>query len=372
MKKLKRINLINKNHFQNPYNYLNSLRETSPRAIFLDYKVFFLYEDVNKILLSPHVFGNNHILPKCPHAKKMIESFPMGIESKSTHLKVKKKEIQNFYGSVNYQDLANSSFEKALNHFSAHPEKIEISAFTKVISFYLSTKIIDLELPSNFIDFYDSVVGEHISNLVSRNFINDKDALASEEVLKLTPEFQKSKIYQSFKKEVSLAKEIDFNSLFTFLSFASYNTTKATVSFMIKYLLDNNSFLDKVKNINKKEELFNISNEFIRLTSPVKFVERLAVEDFVINDFQIKKNDRLLLCLTSSNRDPLAFENPTKISFEKRKNAHLSFSKGEYYCTGAQISLEVISSLIENISSVINLFDNKDLIYKRNTFLILS
>ena len=114
LKKLKRINLIDENHFQNPYNYLNSLRETSPRAIFLDYKVFFLYEDVNKILLSPHVFGNNHVLPKCPHAKKLMESFPMGIESKSVHLKVKKKQIQNFYGSVNYQDLANSSFKKSL------------------------------------------------------------------------------------------------------------------------------------------------------------------------------------------------------------------------------------------------------------------
>tara|TARA_B110000967_G_C18829757_1_gene533391 strand:+ start:125 stop:1243 length:1119 start_codon:yes stop_codon:yes gene_type:complete len=372
LKKLKRINLIDENHFQNPYNYLNSLRETSPRAIFLDYKVFFLYEDVNKILLSPHVFGNNHVLPKCPHAKKLMESFPMGIESKSAHLKVKKKQIQNFYGSVNYQDLANSSFKKALNHFSTHPEKIEVSAFTKVFSFYVSTKIIDLKLPSNFIDFYDGVVGEHISNLVSRNYFNSKDELSADQTLKLTPEFQKSKIYQSFKKEVSLAKEIDVDSLFTFLSFASYNTTKTTVSFVIKYLLDNNIFLDKVKKIKEKEELFNISNEFIRLTSPVKFVERLAIEDFVINNFQIKKNDRLLLCLTSSNRDPLAFENPTKISFEKRKNTHLSFSKGQYYCTGAQISLDVISSLIENISSVINLFDNKDLIYKKNTFLILS
>jgi hypothetical protein len=372
LKRLEQINLLNKDHFQNPYSYLSSLRGKSPRANFLDYKVFFLYEDVNKILLSPHIFGNNHILPKCPHSKKILESFPMGIKSKTTHLKVKKKQIQNFYCDIDYQDLANASFEKTLDHFAVHSGKIEITAFTKVLSFYLSTKIIDLELPNSFIDFYDAVVGEHISNLVSRNFLNGKDALASEEILKLTPEFQKSEIYQSFKKEVSLAKEINFDSLFTFISFASYNTTKATLTFMIKYLLDDKSFLDIVKNINKKEVLFNIANEFVRLTSPVKFIERLASQDFIINDFQIKKNDKLLLCLTSSNRDPLAFENPTKIYLEKRKNTHVSFAKGQYYCTGAQISLEVIASLIKNIIPVVNSFVNKDLIYKKNTFLILN
>lgn len=369
---MRQINLLNKGHFQNPYSYLSDLREKSPRANFLDYKVFFLYEDVNKILLSPHVFGNNHILPKCPHAKKLLSSFPMGIESKKTHLKVKKKQIQRFYGNINYQDLANTCFEKALSHFETQSDKIEITAFAKVFSFYLSTKIIDLELPSSFINFYDAVVGEHISNLVSRNFFNGKGSLSAEEILKLTPEFQKSKIYLSFKKEVSLAKEVDFDSLFTFLSFASYNTTKTTIAFVIKYFLDNKGFVAAVKKNKEKEALFNISNEFVRLASPVKFVERLAVEDFVINDFKIKKNDRLLLCLTSSNRDPLAFNNPTEISFQKRKNTHLAYAKGQYYCTGAQISLEVISSVLERISSTINLFDNKGLSYKKNTFLILT
>jgi len=369
---LKQINLLNKAHFRNPYSYLSALRTNSPRAMFLDYKVFFLYKDVNKILLSPSVFGNNHILPKCPYAKKILESFPMGIKSKSTHLKVKKKQIQNLYSDVNYQDLANVSFDKALRHFSAQKCQIEIAAFAKVFSFYLSTKIIDLELPSSFIDFYDTVVGEHISNLVSRNFFNGKGAQSAEEILKLTPEFQKSKIYQSFKKEVSLSEEIDFDSLFTFLSFASYNTTKATISFVIKYLLDNKNFAEVVRKIKEEEVLFNISNEFVRLTSPVKFVERLAVEDFVVNDFQIKKNDRLLLCLASSNRDPLVFNNPSEISLEKRKHTHLAFTKGQYYCTGAQISLEVISSVLGRISSAINLFDHKDLRYKRNTFLILT
>jgi cytochrome P450 len=98
----------------------------------------------------------------------------------------------------------------------------------------------------------------------------------------------------------------------------------------------------------------------------------LAVEDFEVNDFLIKKEDRLLLCLASSNRDPLAFKNPSEVYFEKRKNTHLAFTKGQYYCTGAQISLDVISSFIKRMSSSIHLFENKDLIYKRNTFLILT
>jgi hypothetical protein len=348
------------------------LRDKSPRANFLDYKVFFLYQDVNKILLNSHVFGNNHILPKCPHAKELLSSFPMGIESKKTHLKVKKKQIQSFYSHINYQNLANVCFEKAVSHFETQSDKIEIAAFAKVFSFYLSTKIIDLELPNTFINFYDTTVGEHISNLVSRNFFSGKGSSAAEEILKLTPEFQKSKIYQSFKKEVSLGKEVDFDSLFTFLSFASYNTTKTTIAFIIKYFLDNSRFVETVSKVKEKEVLFNISNEFIRLTSPVKFVERLAVEDFEINDFLIKKNEKLLLCLASSNRDPLAFKNPSEISFEKRENTHLAFTKGQYYCTGYQISLEVISSLIKRMSSAINLFENKDLVYKRNTFLILT
>lgn len=364
------INLLSREHFIDPYSFLNSKRENQQIGKYLGYKVFFSFSDVNQILLSTNIGNNNDIVPKCPYSKKITESFPMSFYSKEKHLEVKKKQIKAIYKDLDYEGLAHTAYEKTLQFTQGQGLNIQITDFTKVLSFYLSTRIIGLNLSKDLIDFYDAEAVESIGNLISKNFFSNNDNYSAIHELELN--FNKSEVYNVFINDANLSKEINIDSLFTFLTFGSYATSKATFTFIIKYLLDHQEVVDFIKNCDDKRIHLHLANEFIRLSSPIKFVERKAIDNFVLRDTKIKKNDSLLLCLASANRDPLAFENPNRINLNKVKNSHVAFTKGQFFCLGADIALNSTAILLKKIVTIIDTFKNKELTYKKNPFLILN
>ncbi len=75
--------------------------------------------------------------------------------------------------------------------------------------------------------------------------------------------------------------------------------------------------------------------EALRLTSPVPTVIRRATEDIVMDGATIPAGSRVLLVMSSANRDAAQFSSPTEYS-PSRANAasHLTFAGGPHHCAG--------------------------------------
>ncbi len=80
----------------------------------------------------------------------------------------------------------------------------------------------------------------------------------------------------------------------------------------------------------------NAVEEFLRLTSPVQGLCRVATRDVTIDGATIKANDRVLLCYAAANRDPREFgPDAEDLDVGRHIVRHLAFSIGAHFCLGA-------------------------------------
>jgi cytochrome P450 len=81
----------------------------------------------------------------------------------------------------------------------------------------------------------------------------------------------------------------------------------------------------------------NAIEEFLRLTTPVQGLCRVATRDVTIDGGPtIKAGDRVLLCYAAANRDPREFgPDADQLDVERHIVRHLAFSHGAHFCLGA-------------------------------------
>ena len=81
----------------------------------------------------------------------------------------------------------------------------------------------------------------------------------------------------------------------------------------------------------------NAVEEFLRLTTPVQGLCRVATRDVTIDGGPtIKAGDRVLLCYAAANRDPREFgPDADELDVERHIVHHLAFSNGAHFCLGA-------------------------------------
>ena len=78
--------------------------------------------------------------------------------------------------------------------------------------------------------------------------------------------------------------------------------------------------------------------EGLRYNGPLKGTMRVAGEDMVIHDRQVRAGDRILLLMGAANRDPAKFADPETFDVTRNPNPHLSFSHGIHFCLGAPLA----------------------------------
>lgn len=104
-----------------------------------------------------------------------------------------------------------------------------------------------------------------------------------------------------------------------------------------------------------------VLNEVARLESPLQFTQRYALCETKINDFDIKKGTRLLLCLGSANRDESVFGSNADTFDMNRKHTHvLTFGRGARHCIGsvlARMQAEVLLNVFLEKNSRIEITD---------------
>ncbi len=100
-----------------------------------------------------------------------------------------------------------------------------------------------------------------------------------------------------------------------------------------------------------QSELANAIEEFIRLESPGGAVSRIAKCDVEFHGTVVPKGSRVLLIISSGNRDERVFEDPDRFDMTRDTRRHLGFSDGIHHCAGAMLArLELRIALEQSLN----------------------
>ena len=143
-------------------------------------------------------------------------------------------------------------------------------------------------------------------------------------------------------------------SYYVIIATAGHDTTSSSTAGGILALIENPDQLSKLKN--NPSLMTSAVEETIRWVTPVKNFFRTATQNYDLKDREIKKDDSILLCYPSGNRDEEIFDDPFKFKVDRSPNRHLAFGHGAHLCLGkylAKIEMEIfyeeLFKKIENI-----------------------
>ncbi|HEY2445190.1 MAG TPA: cytochrome P450 [Rhizomicrobium sp.] len=128
---------------------------------------------------------------------------------------------------------------------------------------------------------------------------------------------------------------------------AGHDTTSSSTAGAIWALAEDPAEFAKVKA--DPSLIPGLVDEAIRWTTPVKHFMRSATADTELRGRKIAKNDWLMLCYASGNRDEDVFENPFVFRCDRKPNRHLSFGYGAHLCLGQHLAKMEMRILFEEL-----------------------
>ena len=116
-----------------------------------------------------------------------------------------------------------------------------------------------------------------------------------------------------------------------------YHTTANLLSNGLQLLFDHPDQRNLVQD--HLGSLPNAFDEMMRHHGPVSTIRRVALEDIVVRNQQIRAGDTVVLALIAANRDPSVFERPDEFRVDRPNAAkHLGFTVGPYSCMGQALA----------------------------------
>ena len=91
--------------------------------------------------------------------------------------------------------------------------------------------------------------------------------------------------------------------------------------------------------VERPELAGSVTEELLRLTSPVQRTGRGLSQDVQIGDRTLPAGSFVGLILAAANRDPAVFADPDRLDPQRPNSArHLAFASGPHYCLGASLA----------------------------------
>lgn len=149
--------------------------------------------------------------------------------------------------------------------------------------------------------------------------------------------------------DVDGAKLTDLEVLFNcfLLIIGGQETTRNATSGGILALIENPA---QRARLNREPSLLPVAmEEFLRWTSPVTHVMRVAKKDAELHGQKILKGQRVVIWNASANRDESVFAHPDVFDITRTPNDHLAFGHGEHFCIGANLARLELRVMIEEV-----------------------
>ena len=144
----------------------------------------------------------------------------------------------------------------------------------------------------------------------------------------------------------------DIVNMTTLLFFAGTDSTRAAITYAMKYLAENPAQRDRLVadplGLSKAA-----ANELLRFNG-FHMSAREVTRDTEFAGVQMKKGDLVLLSTGGANRDPEKYPNPDEADFERAQaHSHLTFGAGEHRCIGSHSATLQLRIALEEIHRVI-------------------
>jgi cytochrome P450 len=141
--------------------------------------------------------------------------------------------------------------------------------------------------------------------------------------------------------------EFEAMSYYVIVATAGHDTTSSTTAGAMWALCENPDQFAYVK-----EDLSRVPgfiDEAIRWTTPVKTFMRSATANTQVGGQAIAKDDWLMLCYASGNRDEAVFDEPNRFRADRKPNKQLAFGYGAHLCLGQHLAKMEMRILYEEL-----------------------
>jgi cytochrome P450 len=152
---------------------------------------------------------------------------------------------------------------------------------------------------------------------------------------------------------------------FTGLTALGRDSLSGTLTLGLAYLLDQNN--GELSSGDHWNDLPNMADEIIRLTSSVQGVYRLVAKPIKLGGVDIAAGDLIIIFLPAANRDPQSFPCPHAHNAENGEN--IAFGAGRHLCVGMPVSRDVVSIALQNLAGLdyIKALPGRELARSKNT-----
>lgn len=130
--------------------------------------------------------------------------------------------------------------------------------------------------------------------------------------------------------------EFEAMSYYIIVATAGHDTTSSSTAGALWALAERPAELAKVKA--DPSLIPGLVDESIRWTTPVKTFMRTVAEDTEFAGRQMAKDDWMMLCYASGNRDEAVFADPQEFRADRSPNRHVAFGYGAHVCLGQHLA----------------------------------
>ena len=141
--------------------------------------------------------------------------------------------------------------------------------------------------------------------------------------------------------------DLDATGYYIIVATAGHDTTSSSMIGGLQALAQEPALLRRIQA--DPALIPGLVEESIRWTTPVKTFMRSATADTTLGGRAIARNDWLMLCYASGNRDESVFEEPFKFRPDRKPARHVSFGSGAHFCLGQHLAKLEMRILFEEL-----------------------
>lgn len=354
---------------KNKYEIYRELRQQSTAYFSKKYNmyVFTRYDDVHYALSNENIFisGQGNLIVESPHRFGLT----LGASDGARH-DFFKNIAKNAYSKDNIERIT-FAFNNYLKELLSASDTLNLSDIVDNLSSLVSTEIIGLPIDKITVKNLIVDIQRHSSRAVSVN-IDDNGY----------DEFVKIIYYHILEKRTLPTQDGIYNECYKFMSDNDFQhqlplslftgptiSGASSLSGGLQFLIVDLYSQGLVKTIlNDRSLIPDAINESLRYRASTGRFSRTVTEDINLHGINLKKGDRVALCLDSANRDESRFENPDVFDLTRNAIGHLAFGRGVHACIAMAISKAIMTSYLEIF---LDIFGNYEVVTKPDDYKFL-